>query len=568
MRSLANDLAKDIKSSIGRLIKKGVFPEFNLPSFDLRPPRYAEYGDFACNIALQITKKVKRDPLTIANTISEEMNHKCDWSTTTVAAPGFLNFKVQDEFILNQLKDILKKKEEYFLLEIGKGLSAQVEFVSANPTGPLTIGRTRGAVIGDTMARILVAAGYSVEREYYFNNAGNQMVNLGNSLRARYKQALGKAEEIPNEDEEWFYQGDYLIDFAKQLINEHGDSLKKESWLTFTNYAEQQMFEWIRASLNSINISHDVYYNEQSLYENEAVWETLSEIESAGYTYRSAHRESEKTTTKELLPATWLRSSLLEENVEDQILVRSNGEPTYTLTDIAYHRDKFARGFDLMINVLGVDHQSEVRVVKSGMRALGVLPDRLKVLFHQMVRAVVDGVEMKMSTRRGVFDTLDDLVAKTSADAIRYHMLARSPHSHLDFDVERVVQQGNENPVYYIQNAHVRCAGIYREAIQRGLNVEGADLTLLGSIELNFLRKALAIGDQIEQVIVRMAPHRIAFFALDLASAFHPVYEQIRVMEENIDEETAKARLAFYVGVQQIFKALLDLMGMSAPERM
>ena len=568
MKSLASNLAEEIKLTIGKLIENGFFPEFSLPSFVLRPPRYAEYGDFACNIALQLSKKVKRDPLTIANSISEEMNRSCDWSTSTVAAPGFLNFKIQDDYILSQLKEILRKREEFFFLELGKGLRAQVEFVSANPTGPLTIGRTRGAVIGDTMARILIAAGYSVEREYYFNNAGNQMENLGNSLRARYMEALGKAGEIPNEDEEWFYQGEYLIEYAKQLLNKHGDSLKKEGWPTFTGYAEEQMFEWIRASLNSINVSHDVYFNEQSLYENEVVWETLTEIESAGHTYRSARREGEDSTAKELLPATWLRSSQLEENVEDQILVRSNGEPTYTLTDIAYHRDKFARGFDLLINVLGVDHQSEVRVVKSGLRALGVLPDRLKVLFHQMVRAVVDGEEMKMSTRRGVFDTLDDLVAKTSADAIRYHMLARSPHSHLDFDVERVIQQSNENPVYYIQNAHVRCAGIHREAIQRGLNLEGADLTLLGHIELNFLRKALAIGDQIEQVIDRMAPHRIAFFALDLASAFHPIYEQIRVIQENLDEETAKARLAFYMGVQQIFKALLDLMGMSAPERM
>ena len=567
VKRLASELAQEIRNSLSTLVQRGKFPNVTFPDFDLRPPRHAEYGDFASNVALQLARGLRRNPLESAEAISHELNQRVSWAQASATAPGFLNFTVQDDFIRDQLREMLNRKEEYFRLDLGQGKRAQVEFVSANPTGPLTIGRTRGAVIGDTMARVFSLAGYTVEREYYFNNAGKQMENLGNSLLLRYQEALGDSVSIP-EDQEWFYHGEYLMDFAKQLVEEHGRKWAAENTHAFARLAEEQMFEWIRNSLASIQISHDVYFNERSLYDNEAIWETLTEMEAAGHTYRAAQRGGEQPSDPAQLPATWLRSSQLETNVEDQILVRSNGEPTYTLTDIAYHRDKFARGFDILVNVLGVDHQSEARVVKSGLRALGICPDRLHVLFNQMVRAVVDGVEMKMSTRKGVFDTLDDLVERTSADAIRYHMLARSHHSHLDFDVERVVQQSNENPVYYIQNAHVRCAGIHREAAQRGLHIEGADLSLLGKTELDFLRRALALGDQIEQVLERMIPHRVAFFALELATAFHPVYEEVRVLNESIDEETARARLAFYLGVQQIFKALLGLMGMSAPERM
>ncbi len=568
MQRLASEIAAEIAGALAQMQVDGELPSFDLPPIELRPPRNAEHGDYACSIALQLAKPARRNPLQIAQAIVEVLADSSRLAAVAAAPPGFLNFRIRDDFLRAQLAEIIRDGADYFRLEIGAGLRAQVEYVSANPTGPLTIGRTRGAVIGDTMARAMVAAGYAVEREYYFNNAGNQMANLGKSLRLRYLAALGREARIPDADEEWFYQGEYLAEFAAQLVEEHGNSLEEADWQPFAAYAGRQMFGWIRDSLCQIRIAHDVYFNEQSLYENGAIWETLTALEAAGHTYRAAQRKGEESVTTKLPPATWLRSSRLEENVEDQILVRSNGEPTYTLTDIAYHRDKFARGFDLLINVLGVDHQSEARVVRSGVRALGVAPERLHVLFHQMVRAVIDGVEMKMSTRRGVYDTLDDLVERTSADAVRYHMLARSPNSHLDFDVDRVVQQSNENPVFYIQNAYVRCAGILREAAARGLAAEGADLALLGEAELGFLRKALSFGDQLGQTVERMAPHRIAFFAHELASAFHPVYEQVRVLQEGISEERARARLAFYAGVQQIFRALLQLMGMSAPERM
>ena len=568
MLRLASEIANDIAGALEELQENGEFPATDLPNIELRPPRQPEYGDFAASTALQLAKSFKRNPLQIAQKIAEKLSGTATWYTVEAAPPGFLNFRILDDFILSQLEAILHQGEKYFRLQIGNGLRAQVEFVSANPTGPLTIGRTRGAVIGDTLARALIAAGFSVEREYYFNNAGNQMVNLGKSLRLRYLSELDQPISIPGAEEEWFYQGEYLKDFARVLVQEHGSSWKNSNWEPFAAYAEQQMFSLIRGSLQDIQIFHDVYFNEQSLYESGVIWETLKALDEGGFTYRSAYREGEDPASTDLKPATWLRSSQLGENVEDQILVRSNGEPTYTLTDIAYHRDKFARGFDLLFNVLGVDHQSEAKVVSAGTRALGEDTTKLRVLFHQMVRAVMDGVEMKMSTRRGVFDTLDDLVEQTSTDAVRYHMLARSPNSHLDFDVERVVQESNENPVFYIQNAHVRCAGIMREAKQRGLEASGADLSLLGESEINFMRKALEFGDQLELSILRMAPHRIAFFSLELATVFHPVYEQVRVLQEGLSEEEMRARLAFYQGVQKIFRALLQLMGMTVPERM
>ena len=568
MKRLSSELKSDIVKALRQLQMNGQLPKGDLPAIELRRPRQVEYGDYASSVALQLARKAGRKPLEIAEDIADAiLRDSLDWAEVETATPGFLNFRIKPDFLRSELGRILAEGAEYFSLDIGAGCRAQVEFVSANPTGPLTIGRTRGAVIGDTMARVLTAAGYQVEREYYFNNAGNQMVNLGKSLRLRYLQALGHRIEIPGTEEEWFYQGDYLADFAAELVAEQGTNLVEANWQPFATQAEQRMLLWIRNSLERIQVKHDVYFNEQSLYENGAIWKTLSSLEDSGHTYRAANRDGD-TDTNEQEPATWLRSSQLIDEVEDQVLVRSNGEPTYTLTDIAYHLNKYSRGFDLLINVLGVDHQSEVKVVRAGMRALGEMPGRLHVLFHQMVRAVIDGVEMKMSTRRGVYDTLDDLVDRTSADAVRYHMLARSPNSHLDFNVEQVVKQSSDNPVFYIQNAHVRCAGILREAVARGLHTEGRDLAALGEDELAFLRKALEFGDQLEYVVKHMAPHRIAFFAQELAVAFHPIYERVRVLQENFDEREAIARLAFYAGAKEIFAALLRMMGMSTPERM
>jgi arginyl-tRNA synthetase len=445
---------------------------------------------------------------------------------------------------------------------------AQVEYVSANPTGPLHIGRSRGAIVGDTIARLLKAAGYSVEREYYFNNAGMQMRNLGESLRIRYLQALGRDVQLPEEN---FYQGEYLIEFARELAQERGESMVEDEWLPFKQYAEQKMFEMIKATLQRIDIKHDVFFNENSLYESEAIWEVLAQLDERGYVYRA--QEWEGATDEEKLKAggrteaTWFRASKFGID-KDHVLVKGDGLPTYTLPDIAYHKNKLERGFDLAVNILGADHYVQHQVVRAGVEALGLDTAKIHVIIIQFVRLLRDGKEVKMSTRRGDYETLDDLIDETSPDAVRYLLLARSPDSHLDFDLDVALAQNNENPVYYIQNAHVRCAGIFRQTAETDLTDEDADLSLLGDDELRFIRKAVELADVIAFSAENTEPHRIAFYAHDLANLFHPIYETVRVLGEDVPEDVAKARLRFYRAAQTVLQRVLALMGMSAPEYM
>ncbi|MEP6986000.1 MAG: arginine--tRNA ligase, partial [Chloroflexota bacterium] len=415
------------------------------------------------------------------------------------------------------------------------------------------------------------ASGYAVEREYYFNNAGVQMVNLGNSLKIRYLAALNLPVQVPDEKDKSFYQGDYLKDFAPDLVLEKADSLKDADWKPFKEYAENRMFDIVKATLKRVNIQHDVFFNENSLYESEAVWETLAALEKAGHIYESTVRENadaeELEKAKNFAPAKWFRSTTFGDE-EDRVLVKSDGLPTYTLPDIAYHINKIKRGFDFMVNILGADHGSQYKVVQYGLQALGYDPSKIHVVIVQLVRMIRDGVETKMSTRRGDYDTLDDLIDQTSPDVVRYILLARSADSHLNFDLDLAVKQSNDNPVYYIQNAYVRCAGIFREAEARGLTDEGANLSLLGEAEQRFIRKALELGEIIELSAKTLEPHRIAFYAHELAGVFHPVYDEVRALHGDVPPELAKARLRFYRAAQVVFKRVLTLMGMTAPERM
>lgn len=571
MKLLPREIALLVEHSLSAAQTTGDLPAFDIPPVPVQPAKKIEQGDYASPIALALAKIVGKKPLDIAELIARHLPDAPFVSAVEVAPPGFINFRLNESWLKQQVETMIEEGETLFTLNIGAGKRAQVEFVSANPSGPITIGRSRGGVIGDTMARLLEAAGYEVQREYYFNNAGNQMVNLGNSLKIRYLAALGKSVTLPASDDPTFYQGDYLIEFANDLAAEQGEALIDADWKPFKEYAEKRMFEWIKSSLAKINIHHDVFFNENSLYESAAIWRVLEALNEQGFVYESAEwegaSEEEKAKAAGKAPAKWFRSTRLGDD-KDRVLVKSDGSPTYTLPDIAYHENKIKRGFDLLINILGADHGTQHHIVKYGIQALGMDPSGIHVILNQMVRAVRDGKEVKMSTRRGVFDTLDDLVEQTSADAIRYFLLARSPSSHLDFDLDMAVKQSNENPVYYIQNAHVRCAGIFREAHARGIDDSGADLSLLGADELVFIRKALELGEMIEQAVINYEPHKIAFYALDLAGVFHPIYDRIRALHGDIPEDLARARLRFYRAAQVVFKRVLVLMGMSAPERM
>ncbi len=554
----------------------GDLPAFETPTIEITPPKRADQGDYATNIALKIAKLVQKSPLEVAQIIAKHLSQADFMASVEVAAPGFLNFKLSKAFVERQIEAIISEGETLFTLDLGKGKRAQVEFVSANPTGPLTVGRSRGGIVGDAMARVLEAAGYEVQREYYFNNAGNQMIMLGNSLKVRYLEALGKAVTVPGKDDTTFYQGEYLIDYAKDLIAEQGEALIDADWKPFKEYVEKRIFEWIKDSLDRIGIKHDSFFNEDSLYQTGAVWETLEILQERGHIYKSVTREGETDAEKgkandkiaeRTAPAQWFRSTTFGDK-EDRVMVRGDGTPTYTLPDIAYHANKLKRGFDLAVNVLGTDHFTEAPAVRYGLQALGLDPSPIQVIFITMVRFMKDGQPFKGSTRRGIYETLDELIDEVGADAIRYHLLARSPKSDMNFDLNEVIKQSNENPVYYIQNAHVRCAGIFREAEARGVSDEGADLSLLTDDELTLVRKIMEMGDVIETAVQKFEPHRIAFYAQEMAAIFHPLYDRARVLHSEVPADVAKARLRLYRAAQIAFKRLLSLMGMSAPERM
>lgn len=574
MKQLNKEIEKLILQAIQSAQAAGDLPEFDPPDIPVSPPKREGQGDLAYP-SMGLAKMARKKPLDIANIIVDHLPDVDFIGTVEVVPPGYINIFISEAYLKHQVETIIQEGEDFFQLDMGTGKTAQVEFVSANPSGPITIGHTRNAVVGDAMARLLEAAGYEVQREYYFNNAGNQMIILGNSLMLRYQQQLGKAVEYPEDH----YQGEYLIEIAQELVEEHGDKLLDKDWEYFKGIAEARMFDWIKQSLDAIDIQHDAFFNETSLFENNEVWNVLETLDANGYIYESTHWEGEteekiaEISAKGYEPAKWFKSSQFGDE-KDRVMVKADGVPTYTLPDIGYHRNKLNRGYDTAVNVLGADHFTEAQVVQNGIRALGMNPDPIHVIFIQMVRAVRYNEEtgeyeaVKQSKRAGNFDTLDDLVEMTSADAVRYHMLARSPNSQLDFDVDEVVKQSNDNPVYYIQNAHVRCAGIFREAEERGLTDEGADLSLLGEEELKFIRKALELGNIIEQAVESYEPHKIAFFAQEVASVFHPIYDKVRVLHTEVPEDVAKARLRFYRAAQVVFYRLLRLMGMSAPERM
>ncbi len=571
MKPLPHEHARLVERAIRAAQAAGDLPQFEMPAVEIRPPKRSDQGDYATAVALQAAKLAAMNPFDLATIISRHLPPAEFVGAVEVIKPGFINFRLSEDWLRAQVETIIAQGDQLFQLDLGAGQRAQVEFVSANPSGPLTVGRSRGAVVGDATARVLEAAGYVVEREYYFNNAGAQMVNLGNSLRLRYLEALGRPVTIPGPEDMSFYRGDYLIDFARDLVNEQGDALADADWQPFKVYAERRMFDWIRATLARVNIRHDIFFNENTLYDTGAVWKTLDALQARGYIYRSQLAENASEEERQDAggkgEAVWFRSTTLGDE-KDRVMVKSDGTPTYTLPDIAYHVNKLERGFDLLVNILGADHGAQHKVVKYGLQALDMDVSRIHVIIVQMVRTVRDGKEVRMSTRRGIYDTLDDLIDQTSPDVVRYMLLARSPNSHLDFDLDLAVRQSNDNPVYYIQNAHVRCAGILREAAARGLTDDGADLSLLGETELRFVRKALELGEVIELAATHLEAHRVAFYALELATLFHPIYDSVRALHSDVPPDVARARLRFYRAAQIVFRRVLTLMGMSAPERM
>ncbi len=552
MSLLPQEVAAIVRQGITAAQVAGQLPSFDIPALKIERPKRPDQGDYASAVAMQVQRQVGKLPLEIARIIQAHLPQSDFISKVEVAPPGFINFRLSEGWLAEQVNHIIEAGERVFQQSSGAGKRAQVEYVSANPTGPLSVHRIRGGVIGDTIANLLRAVGYQVTREYYFNNAGQQMNTLGESVRARYREILGLPDEFP----EGGYKGQYIRMIAATIYALRGDSLREADASEFRQIAAQAIMERIRISLKRINIVHDEFFLENSLYDSGAVWQTVEELRKRGFAY---DRDG----------AVWFKSSELGDE-KDRVIVKRTGDPTYRLPDMAYHKNKLERGFDLIVDVFGADHAATAPQVLLGVRALGYDPSMVRTIIHQMVELVEGGEARRMSTRRGDFVELDELVDDVGPDAVRYFMLAQGPNSPIAFDLDLARSQGDENPVYRIQNAHVRCAGILRKTAERGLTDDGADMSHLGPDELSLVRKMLEASEMIDRTVSEMAPQILAYYALDLAGAFHPIYDRVRVLsdQESIPPEVQQARLHFYRAVKVVFARLLTLMGMSAPEVM
>ena len=528
----------------------GVVPDLD---FEFEKPRLPEHGDLTTNVAMVLAKRLKKNPRLLASEIIDHIDIDPTFINKPEAAgPGFINFKFTDRFYHFQLGKLLEREETFGRSETGKNKKTMVEFVSANPTGPLTVGHGRNAVFGDTIANLLEWTGHDVTREYYFNNAGRQMRVLGDSVRLRYLELLGKSIPFPED----YYQGGYIKDIAQHLQKESGDTLTDEPPEgKFKAQAEREIFDDIRGTLRRLGIEFDSFYNENLLYETGKVKQTIEDFRAKGLAYEKDG-------------ATWLRTGEWG-GEKDKVIVKSSGEPTYRLPDIAYHIEKFKRGYELMVDVFGSDHVATYPDVLSGLEALGYDSKKVKVLIHQFVTIVQDGEIVKMSTRKANYITLDDLIAEVGPDVVRYFFLMRSITSHLNFDLNLARQHSDENPVYYLQYAHARIAGILRNAGKEGRPfVPGkANLEVLKNPDEVALIKALLLFPEVvESCALSFEPHHLAEYLHQVAALFHRFYHEHKVLGSDID--LTEARLGLCEATRVVLRNGLAVFGVSAPEKM
>ena len=545
-------------SSINKYIKENILIsltdykiDIGLEDFSLSPPKQESFGDLSSNIALLISKQIQKNPLKIAEEIKKRMlrQNLNDIEEITATQPGFINFVIKPNYYQNNLKLIIKDKESFGKDFKGKGKSANVEFVSANPTGPLTVGHGRNAVIGDTVSNILEWHDYNVTREYYYNDAGKQMRTLGQSVESRYFEYVKKPFEFPNDG----YQGEYIIEIAKNIANNHGENLVKNDE-KFLAEAEKVIFGQIENSLNSLGIKFDTFTNEKSFYESGAIKDLLSQLKSKELVYQKDG-------------ATWYKATNIGAK-QDKVYIKSSGEPTYRLPDTAYHKDKIKRGYDVIVDVFGADHTDTYPDVLSALGALGLKTEHIKILIYQFVTLVKNGEKVKMSTRKADFITLDDLVNELSVDVIRYFFIMRSMNTHLDFDLNLAKDQSDKNPVFYLQYAYARICNIIRYGENQGFKFsEKFDTTLLNeSSEIKLLKLMSNFPTMMETALETLEPQTIAIYLQDLASSFHKFYGNCKVITD--DEKLSQSRLGLINGAKIIISIGLSILGVSAPEKM
>ncbi|MDD4860249.1 MAG: arginine--tRNA ligase [Dehalococcoidales bacterium] len=534
--------------------KQGKLPEITLPEIAIEHPQNPDHGDYASSLPLKLARATRMNPLKIAQELAALVAPTPEIGSVTVAPPGFINFTLNKAWLTGQVTGILQAGDRYGNTEQGKGSRVQIEFVSVNPTGPLHVGHGRGAVLGSALANTLKAAGYDITTEYYINDAGNQVETFRRSLYARYQQQMGKDVPIPEDG----YVGSYMVDLAKEVIAEHGDALRdvpeKELVTRLGEIGLPRMLARIKTDLELLSVTFDSWFSEKSLYDKGQYQKVLSLLEASGYI---AKRES----------ATWFVSTALGED-KDNVVVRTDGTATYFATDIAYHYNKFIeRKFDRVIDIWGADHMGHVSRMKAVVGALGIDPERLKIIISQMVTLRSGGEVVRLSKRSGDIITLRELIEDVGADVCRYFFLSRAADSQMDFDLQLAKKQSVDNPVYYIQYAHARIASILRLAAEKHLDSSGADLALLTTpAELTLIRKMLLLPEIIETIACTLEPHHLTYYALELATVFHGFYKDCRVVTE--DAALTKARLKLVDAARIVLNRTLHMMGMAAPDTM
>ncbi|PAD47425.1 arginine--tRNA ligase [Bacillus sp. FSL K6-0047] len=530
--------------------------ESEVPSVLLEAPKDKAHGDFATNIAMQLARIAKKAPRAIAEELVANFDRKqAGIEKIEIAGPGFINFFLDNGYLRELIPQVLTEKDDYGSSDVGQGEKVLIEFVSANPTGDLHLGHARGAAVGDTIANIMDKAGYKVSREYYINDAGNQIENLAASLNARYLQALGEDQPMPEDG----YHGQDIIDIAKQLVDEAGDQYRqldeKERLAFMRDYGLKKELEKIKQDLNAYRVEFDKWFSETSLYES-------------GQVERGLQVLKDKNETYEKDGATWLRSTAYGDD-KDRVLVKQDGTYTYLTPDISYHLDKFDRGHDRLIDVLGADHHGYIPRMRAAIQALGYDPARFNVQIIQMVSLFQGGEKVKMSKRTGKAVTLRELMEEVGVDATRYFFAMRSPDTHLDFDMDLAVSKSNENPVYYIQYAHARVCSILRQGEELGIPYSAnTDLSPIASEKEYELLKAIGeFPGAVAEAATKQIPQRIANYAYDLAQALHSFYNVTRVIDTE-NKDLSAARLALMKATQMTIKNALALLGVEAPEKM
>jgi arginyl-tRNA synthetase len=535
-------------------VQQGYWSDAAESAYTIELPKHASHGDFSTNMAMIVGGRDKKNPRQVAEQLVDMLSQHTELiQKVEVAGPGFVNFFIQESVWQSVVEPICRLDKEFGFSNVGRSKKVLVEFVSANPTGPLSIGHGRQAVLGDSIARLLEATGHAVTREYYYNDAGRQMRVLGASTRARYMELLGLAADFPEDG----YQGEYIYDIARKLIDEVGDSLKDSDDLqSFKEKAEQEIFINIEETLKRLDITFDNYYNEHSLYEKGFIDDVVAELRKKNLVYDKDG-------------AVWFKTTEFGQE-KDRVIIKSTGEPTYRLPDIAYHREKFRRDFDWLVDIFGADHIATVPDVLAGVQALGYDDSKVTVVLHQFVTLTREGKQVKMSTRKANFITVDELFDEVGPDVVRFFFLTRKADSQLEFDLDLATKESQENPVFYVQYANARLSSIQKKAVEKGVTTVDLNQVPLARLslpeELNMLKALASYPELVENAALDLSPHRIIFFLMDLAGQFHSYYNHHMVISD--DQELTQARLWLAESLRIVFRNGLQVVGLSAPKSM